>query len=555
MKLLTRPGSAAPDDEPRELPERPLLAEDVLVHEPAEDGAPWIVQRAGNRYLRVGAGMARLLRSVDGEHTQADLAAELGAPWTEQLVGQGLQRAEQMELLHDENRAAVKTRRFAFVPPLTFQFTVLAPDRFLDRLRPVLGRLARRPWAVAVRTVIAAGILCLLVQGAALHQALGRPIPLVAVLAVLGGTWAGSALHEMSHGAVLSHYGGRPSRMGLMLFYLTPGCFCDVSDGWRLPRREQRMRVALAGVATQAVLGSAAAIGAALAAVLHGPALLRVVLLVFAATNYLAGAFNLVPFVKLDGYLALMAKVDVSHLRDRSMADARRLIARILFGGRWERELADLSWSTWFGLACLTFPLYILATAFTLWQSLLEGMGLLGAVLASLALTYLSVRCYLGAARLIGHARDAGARLWRIVTVSALVVAAAVAALGLVKVPYTVSGGFVRQGDQVVFVTLGSADRDAVQPGMAVRFQHSGILLHSPDGQGVVAPGAPRATTAPVSAFAPLQGLDRIRMPAFGRPLSVSALPTGTTGPAEVTIGHRSLGDWLFQRYFAPFWR
>lgn len=33
----------------------------------------------------------------------------------------------------------------------------------------------------------------------------------------------------------------RPSRMGVMLFYLLPAFFCDVSDGWRLPDKAHEL--------------------------------------------------------------------------------------------------------------------------------------------------------------------------------------------------------------------------------------------------------------------------------------------------------------------------
>jgi putative peptide zinc metalloprotease protein len=551
--LLRRP--AVEPVEPVELPEFPLLAADVLVHEPAGDGAPWIVQRNANQYLRVAAGMARLLRAMDGRRTRADLAAVMGAGWTVELVDEGVARALRLELLHDDARPAAKPRRFAFVPPLTFQFTVLSPDRVLARVRPVLAPLANRGAALAVLVLVLLGLGCMAGQATLLRQALSEPVPVTVLALAMGATWAGSALHELSHGAVLSHYGGRPSRMGLMLFYLTPACFCDVSDGWRLPHARQRVRVALAGVAVQAVLASLAAVAAAAAVPLHGGTVLREGLLIFATTNFLAGLFNLVPFVKLDGYLALMAHVDVSHLRDRAMTDGRRAIARALFGGRYARELPQLSWATWFGLACMAFPLYVLGVAFGLWQSLLQGLGTLGAVIASFALCYLAARTWTGARRLVAEARTAGAARWRIVTSLTVLLAAATAALFGISVPYTVAGGFVRQGDQVQFVVLDSADRAAIRPGTEIRLLRGGVLLDGPQGRARIAAGPDRAATAPVSAFTPITGVDAVRLPVRAFPVTVEgALPAAGTGLARAEAGRRSLAGWLYQRYLAPFW-
>ncbi|MFJ9901420.1 daptide biosynthesis intramembrane metalloprotease [Streptomyces sp. NPDC101152] len=553
MKLtLNRPEPAAA---PPPLPELPSLASDVQVHEPAADGAPWIVQFGAQRYLRVGAGMARLLRLADGTHTAGDIAGELGGPWTPELVHEGLLRAQRMQLLEGGERQPAKNRRFAYVPPLTFQFTLVRPDRLLSRLRPFLARLAHRGWAVALTAVTVAGLLCLGVQAPAAAGALGRPVS-VSVLAVLVClTYAGTMLHEMAHGMVLSHYGGRPNRMGVMLFYLTPAFFCDVTDGWRLPRSDQRVRIALAGITVQGVIGGLAGVASAVVAATGGSPGVRDTLLLLAVTNYVSGAFNAIPFVKLDGYLALMSHLDIPHLRDRAMTDARRLMARLLFGGRYERALPGVSWAPLFGLACMIFPVYVVSMAFTVWRSVLEALGLVGAAIVSCVLGYVLLRVYSGALRLVAEARAAGARSWRIALVSVAALAAVSGTALGVSLPYTVSGGFVREHGQVLFVATGAADRAAIGAGAPVRLERGGVLLHDPLGEATVASTEPVQITAPLSAFVPVKGLASLRVPASGIPLATRHLPADPTGLASVSAGRRSLGTWLYLRYVAPFWR
>ncbi|MFD6528730.1 daptide biosynthesis intramembrane metalloprotease [Streptomyces sp. NPDC060184] len=554
MKLaLKRPEPAAPALPP--LPERPALADEVLVHEPAGEGAPWIVQFGAGRYLRVGAGMARLLRSADGTNTAQDIAEHLGRPWTAELVGEGLLRAQKMELLQDPAREPVRTRRFAFVPPLTFQYTVVRPDRLLARLRPLTARLARRAWAVALVALVAGGLLSAAFQLPTATDALSGPLPVSALVALVVVTYLGTALHEMAHGAVLSHYGGKPSRMGVMLFYLTPAFFCDVTDGWRLPNGAQRVRIALAGITVQAAIGGAAGLASAVVALAGGSGTVRELLLLLTVTSFLSGFFNAVPFIKLDGYLALMSHLDVSHLRDRSMADARRWAAKVLFGGRYEKTLPELGWAPLFGLACMVFPLYVLGTAFTLWRSMLENMGLVGAVVVSLALLALLTRCCTGALRLGAEALAAGAARWRIAVVSLAALAAVAAVAVGVTLPYTVTGGFVNEHGRVVFVATGAADLDAVAPGAKVRLLGSGIVLHEELGAAEVESTRPTDVSAPFSVFAPVTGLDAMALPATGIPLRADAPPSRSTGLAEIDAGRRSLGAWLYLRYLAPFWR
>jgi putative peptide zinc metalloprotease protein len=539
---------------PPTLPERPCLAADVLVHEPAEDGAPWVVQFDGRRYLRVGAGMARLLALADGKHTAYDIAAELGGPWSPELVYAGLLRAQQTKLLQDSERRA-SPRRFTFVPPLTFQFTVLRPDRLLSRFRPLTARLARRGWATALAVLAVAGLFCVAFQLPAAANTLGSPVAVPTLVLLVCLSYVGVVLHEFAHGLVLSHYGGRPSRMGVMLFYLAPAFFCDVTDGWRLPRKSQRVQVALAGISTQVAIGGLAAVGSAVVAAAGGGSEPRDLLLLLAVSNYVAGVFNAVPFVKLDGYLALMSHLDRSHLRERSMVDARRLTARLLFGGRYERALPEVSWAPWFGLVCMIFPVYVVGMAFTIWRPVLEDLGMVGATVVALVLTYVLLRLYSGAARLIVEARKAGARAWRIALVSATALAALTAISTGVSLPYTVTGGFVIDQGQVLLVTTGAADQAAIRTGAEVTLERSGIVFHDRLGRATVAAADPTDVSAPLSVFAPVKGLDGLRVPASGIGLETNDLPADTTGLAVVHAGRRSLGTWLYLRYLAPFWR
>ncbi|MER7487790.1 daptide biosynthesis intramembrane metalloprotease [Streptomyces sp. NPDC126497] len=543
------------DTAPAPLPERPRLAPDVRVHEPVEDGAPWLVQSGPQRYLRVAAGMARLLSLADGTRNPEDMARELGDPWTAELVGEGLLRAQRTRLLEDAEHPPRRDRRITFVPPLTVQFTLVRPDRMLGRFRPLTARLANRGWAVAAAVIAVAGLLCLVAQVEATSNALTEPISVPALIALVAATYCGTMLHELSHGLVLSHYGGRPSRMGFMLFYLTPAFFCDVSDGWRLPKNRQRVRVALAGIATQAVIAGLAGVGSVVVAAAGGSPALREFLLLLTVAGYASGLFNAVPFVKLDGYLALMSHLDVSHLRDRSMTDARRFVAGLLFGGRHERALPGVDWAPLFGLACMLFPLYVVSMAFTLWGPVLESTGLVGAVVVSVALGYLMLRLYAGALRLNAEARAAKAPLWRRVAVSVTGVAAVAAVLWGVSVPYTVTGGFVEEQGRTVFVATGTTDRGAIEPGAEVRLLSGGVVLQKQVGTATVNSTDFVDLSAPLSAFVPVEGLDPVRVPASGITLDGGRPAAGTSGQAVVSAGERRLGDWLYLKYLAPFWR
>ncbi|MEV5312940.1 daptide biosynthesis intramembrane metalloprotease [Streptomyces sp. NPDC052610] len=553
LQLLERRRSPAPA--PADHLTRPRLAPDVRVHAPLATGAPWVVQRGSQQYLRVGADLARLLQVLDGERGHAGLVAELGPPWTEQAVGRAVASLGEKGLLDDGSRKRHSGTWFKFVPPLTFQLTLLKPERLLNALAPLVDRLANRAGAVVAAVLALGGLLALVAQGPALAGALGEPLPLAVLLGVSLGSTVTTALHEIGHGAVLTYYGGRPSRMGVMLFYLTPAFFCDVSDGWRLPHREQRVRVALAGIVTQAVVAGTVAFAALATGLAGGAPTLRAGLTVFAVSTYVTGVLNLLPFVKLDGYLALMSHLDTSHLRDRAMTDARRLVARVLFGGRrYERELPALRWAPAFGLACMVFPLYLIGLALTLWLDILTGLGVIGASVVLAALAYLGYRACKGASLLVREARKGGARIWRLLLAGAVAAAGLGAALAFVTVPYTITGGFVSEDGRTRLVLSDAADRAAVREGAAVTLQRRGLVLRTDLGTATVTGGA-KLGTAPLSAFVPVREGDELPVPAYEVPLAFGGGTDDHAGLARVDAGERPLGEWLYLSYVAPVWR
>ncbi|WP_431682773.1 daptide biosynthesis intramembrane metalloprotease [Kitasatospora sp. KL5] len=532
---------------------RPRLADNVSVHPPTGADAPWIIQR-GEHYLRVGADLARLAQAADGTRGHRELAALLGPRWTPAVVDTAVRRLVAAKVFHggDPDRGAPRrVPRLRVVPPLTVQLTVVHPQRLLSGVLPAMALLGLKRWGAVGALLAAGGLAALAALGPELSDVLGRPLPPSVYAGVVAAMLVASALHELAHAAVLAYYGGRPSRMGVMLFYLSPAFFCDVSDGWRLPRNEQRVRVALAGIATQWVIAGSAA----LAALVPPPGRWQDGLLLFATACYFAGTFNLLPVVRMDGYLALMGHLDIPHLRDLAMADARHRIARLLYGGRHRPELPQLRWAVAFGLACMAAPVFIVVPALGTFASLLQRMGTAGAVLMVCASGYLMWLLVRGAVRTAVEARTAGAPRWRIALSATALAAAVVCALLFVRIPYTVAGGYaVRDGGQVELLLPSSADRSAVHAGGAVHLYRAGLVGHATTGEAVIGSERSTATTAPLSALLPVTGTT-LSLPAAAYPLVTTRPPSDPTGSARLTLGKRPLAHWLYDTYLAPCWR
>ena len=194
---------------------------------------------------------------------------------------------------------------------------------------PVWTRRIAAPFAALFAAPVVAGVLLVFAAisgwllfdeglAAATRQALYEPGLLLAVVAL---SFASAGFHEVGHAAACVRGGAQPGAMGAGLYLLWPAFYTDVSDSYRLDRRD-RLRVDLGGLYFNAVF----AVGIfAVWLVTRADALLVVI-----PVQLLQMVRQLVPFVRFDGYHVL---ADLTGVPD--------LFARIkptllgLLPGRW----------------------------------------------------------------------------------------------------------------------------------------------------------------------------------------------------------------------------
>ncbi|MEV4422570.1 daptide biosynthesis intramembrane metalloprotease [Patulibacter sp. NPDC049589] len=510
----------------------PVARRDPAVAVTLGDGAPAVVQTAEGDYLRLGHDAARLLDALDVARRPSELAERLGPPWTPELVRSTADRFGEMELLESQTRPAPRRRRLRYVRPLTVQLTLLDPERALRPVAGLLRAIPRRATAIAALTLAVAGLALLAAQTGAIGDALAQPPGLGALAALVGLLIAATTVHEFAHGAALVASGGRPSRLGVMLFYLMPAFFCDVSDAWRLPRRSDRVAVALAGPVVQTTLG---ALGAAVALATSGA--VSWVALLFALLCYVQAVVNAVPFVKLDGYIALMSALDHPYLRRDAMRETRHAVAHRLLGTPRAQRVAG-RWVPWYGLACTLAPVYLVLTGVLLWTTTLRNLGAVGTWMGSLIVLVGAWWLVASALRAASRARRAGAPAWRIGALAALGVAV-VAAFASAPLPQAVPAGYVRTADGVRLVLPSDAAVDAARPGRSVTLERRGIVRAEALSDGTIAAGTPRDDEVPYAAATFLDVDLPISAPTVA--LDDTALPAGArdAGTATIDAGER----------------
>jgi putative peptide zinc metalloprotease protein len=212
---------------------------------------------------------------------------------------------------------------------LFFRIALWRPDRFLRRTQRLADALASR---TAQRLIGALGIAGLLLT---LRQWDRFCATLVEFASWQGVAWMGLALlgtkvlHELGHAYTAARYGCRVPTLGIAFMLLCPLLYTDTSDAWRLRSREQRLRIAAAGVRVELALALLATFFWHLLA----PGALQSAVFAIASTTWVSTLLiNLSPFMRFDGYYLLSDWLGIENLEQRSFALARWRLREWLLG-------------------------------------------------------------------------------------------------------------------------------------------------------------------------------------------------------------------------------
>lgn len=520
---------------------RPLLAAGVAF-EKGIDEAAWIVMLHGVPSSRVSGAVVDMLTALDGETPLHVLHMRFAAAesW-ENFLGLVL-RFRASGLL--DGATKLPPGRWDYRPPFTLQIATLRAPALFGRVDHLVVPLSGRAVRATVAVLLGLGLVAAILQAGELRSVLTSPMPLsglvilVAVLSLL------TLLHEGAHGLTLTRFGGRPRRAGFMIFYLTPAFFVDVTDGWRLPDRRQRVAIALAGPAVHAAVAAVAL----LVALALPDTEVRQTLVLLALACAAIVLVNLIPFVRFDGYIALMSALDEPNLRARTIRDGANSLTRFLFGGQKAAKSLNTWWSVPFGLASLLAPVVLVLFAVGRAARAVAGGGpVLGLLVVALEAVVVVVGVVL-VSRALHRAFRSGVSRLRFFTVLAALVSTIAVAGVLIPVQVTATLGFSAQGGHVVLLHAGGAAETEVPEGARVVLMSSGILADERVGEGTVT--RPRAipTEVPLDALFPVTA-EGVTLPAVivaGVDLTDGNPRLPATGQARVELGVRNVWQSLW---------
>ena len=327
-----------------------------------EDPLYLVKNTLSGKYVRLGkAETGYLLEQLNADSPQAEIGEYDKLP--EHLQKVLKEKFDEWGFLKDSAEAAGKNKRtFDLTKIKLVEFNV---EKVIHSVFPVYSKFFSRP---SVIIFILMALACVGIAVYSFIQAAGVPavsggtasftltftvsdIVVTAVLLILS-----MAAHELAHAVVCKKYGGEVKSIGILLFFLIPCFYCDVTDIYKIREAKHRKRVALSGVYVNAFLG---VLFLLVAFVLTMFQIIVLPLYYFALASLIVSIYNLIPLVKLDGYWYLSAALNVTNLMDKGVMMAyatffdREIIPTLQVTNGHRRILAV------YGIAALIFkPLF-----------------------------------------------------------------------------------------------------------------------------------------------------------------------------------------------------
>lgn len=265
---------------------------------------------------------------------------------------------------------------------LFFRIPLVRPDRWLGRWAERLDFLFGRAF---LQLSVLAGVFGLVNVYRSWDQFSATLVDMLSWDGMLayGATLAVvKTLHELGHGFTAKRFGCRVPAMGVAFLVLWPVAYTDTNEVWKLTRRDQRLKVAGAGIATELIIAA----WATLAWAWLPEGIPKSVAFMLSTTTWVSTVLiNASPFMRFDGYFLLADALQMPNLHTRAFALARWDLRERLFAlGEAPPEylprpralgLILFAWITWLyrlsvflGIAVLVYHFFIKAVGIFLFM-------------------------------------------------------------------------------------------------------------------------------------------------------------------------------------------
>jgi len=325
-----------------------------LIHDPVQ-----------NRFIQIDATTYRLLACFRYASTRDDLAAVLASEgeadissseiddlvaflFANKLTTNPLEHGWRA-LFSEAHGAAKKTWSKAFHHYLFFRLPLVHPQAFLKQTLPVANLFASRlcHWLICLLGLC--GLYLVSRQSDAYwttFQNFFTPSGWIIMLLVLGLV---KAAHELGHAYTAVRYNVRVATMGIAFMMMIPLLYTDVTDSWRLPERQKRLRIDSAGIRVELAI---AAVSLFMWALLPDGVGRSIAFVLSAVTLISSLLINLNPFMRFDGYYLFSEVIGMENLQARAFALGKWRLREWLFK---LNEPAPETFSTYKRAALITY--------------------------------------------------------------------------------------------------------------------------------------------------------------------------------------------------------
>jgi len=339
------------------------------------------------QFFQIGPREERLLRQLDGSRTGLELLAELqameGAEGGEGKPGL-LDCKGAMHLLSMLYAAGLLEnappppappksvfRSLVAKNPLFIKLPAGNPDRLLAELEARLRFLFSPAFALVLIALGVAGFLSVASDWARFTDRAQSVLAAENWLWLLVSFIVLKAVHELGHGLICKHHGGRVPEFGFYFMLFTPLTYVDATSSWAFPSKFTRILVSSGGMIAELGLASIAAIvwSNTETGVLNTLAYNMVV-----SATVVTLLFNLNPLLRYDGYFILSDLTEVPNLYAHAGSIAGAWLRFLFFGT--PVEIHDSPWIGIYGLACMVWRALIIVAIAVGAVVLLEGIGM-----------------------------------------------------------------------------------------------------------------------------------------------------------------------------------
>lgn len=332
------------------------------------------------QFFHLGLREEQIVRSLNGTQTGLEMLASVANGEEEALNAQEilqllitLKTANLLEgCPHDSAPSPPLLAKLIAKNPLFIKIPLGNPDPALTILEKQL-RWLFHPWAglLAIALVVSA----ILTLATDLQRFSDRA---QSVLDADNWIWLGISfiglkmVHELGHGLVCKHFGGRIPDCGLFFMFFTPMTYVDATSSWAFPSRHTRIWVSAAGMLAELLVAALATLvwanteTSVLNSIAYNTIISATVITLF---------FNLNPLLRFDGYYILADLTEIPNLYSRGAVAAHAWFRWLLLGAHPHQH--EALWIGIYGVACLIWRFLLTLSICVGAVVLLQGIGML----------------------------------------------------------------------------------------------------------------------------------------------------------------------------------